>query len=154
VGCGYPEVNYHVPVGSPLPDVGVSRFHVDHGSKLYYDPTVLFETQNQSREEQGERPQQPTTSQVFDSRLLEQHRGYSSPIRHQQANPYPSSGAPYGHISSPQIYDTSSRMVGQMSIHHPDPMSLAGMSMGGMGGMGRRITRGMGMIGDEGYMGI
>jgi hypothetical protein len=43
-----------------------------------------------------------------------------------------------------------------MGMQHPDAMAMGGMAMGGMNhmAMARRVTRGMGMMGDEGYMGM
>jgi hypothetical protein len=150
-----------------------SRFQVDEGSELFYDPTLLLESRKAEKAEEETQQQRQHQHQEFNphahgmsptsSRSISNHPpspagGYPySP--HVQRN-YP--GGPFSSVPPGQYYNGEAGSPMRMGGGHDmmgmggmggmgvGGMGVGGMGMGGMGmgGMGmspvgRRVTRGM-----------
>ncbi|KAF9238485.1 hypothetical protein BU15DRAFT_75181 [Melanogaster broomeanus] len=130
----------------PQWDVGTQQFHVDFGSDLYYNPTVLLDALKQQRpreDDHNQTPARPGSMQPPDSRYespritrnpsgsaAQQNYAYGSP-RHQQHQTAQFSAVPPGHF-------------------YGDPR--AG---GGMGSMSPDVRRRPGRVGpEEGFIAL
>jgi hypothetical protein len=146
-----------------------TRFLVDQGSELYYDATPLLEVQQQERREES-RSRRPSNANPHANHMhaqdLYRSNSYGQPSPHRSSsnqpqphtptqNPYPYGGSPtpsrfpsqggYNSVSPGQFY--SGRDMGSVR----PGMGIGHDTMGVVGGMGRRVTRGMA---DDGYHGM